>query len=367
MSSTLKLTLAALLTAGMAANGQTPVALKDAFRGCFRVGAALNKGQFDERDARGAAIVRAQFNAISPETILKWESIHPQPDTYRFEEPDRYVAFGEMNHMFIVGHTLVWHERTPSWVFQDGQGNTIGRDALLRRMREHIRTVVGRYKGRIGGWDVVNEALNEDGTLRQSPWLKIIGDDYILKAFEFAHEADPGAELYYNEYELEGKAKRNGAVELIRKLKAQGIPVAAVGLQGHYRLDWPTTEQVEAAIVTLSGLSIKVNVTELDITVLPTAKRQRAAVPAELNPYTNGLPDAVQQALAQRYADLFGLFVKHCGVITRVTFWGVTDDDSWLNNWPVPGRTNYPLLFDRQGRSKPAFDAVIGTAPGNQR
>jgi endo-1,4-beta-xylanase len=342
-----KVMLATLLAA------QTPVALKDAFRDCFRVGAAINQRQFDERDARGDAIIRAQFNTISPENVLKWESVHPKPDTYRFEEPDRYVAFGEKNHMFIVGHTLVWHNQTPEWVFQDDKGGPISRDALLQRMHEHIRTVVGRYKGRVGGWDVVNEALDEKGGLRQTPWLKIIGEDYIAKAFQFAHEADPGAELYYNDYETEGQAKRAGAVELIRKLKAQGIPVAAVGLQGHYRLDSPTVEQVEAAIVAFSGLGIKVNITELDITVLPQAKRQRTVwdpVPAELNPYTDGLPDSVQQALARRYAGLFGVFVKHRGVITRVTFWGVTDGDSWLNGWPVAGRTNYPLLFDRQGR-----------------
>ena len=340
--------------------------LKDAFKDSFRIGAALNQAQFDERDTRGAALVKAQFNTISPENVLKWESIHPKPDTFSFEEPDRYVAFGEKTHMFIIGHTLVWHNQTPAWVFQDDHGAPLDREALLQRMREHIRTVVGRYKGRIGGWDVVNEALNKDGTLRPTPWLKIIGEDYIAKAFEFAHEADPKAELYYNDYSLENEPKRKGAIDLIKKLKAQGVQVTAVGLQGHDKMGWPTLEQQDATIAALSQLGVKVNITELDIDVLPAATRQPGAdvslsveAQGKLNPYAAGLPDSVQQALATRYADLFGVFVKYRGVITRVTFWGVTDGDSWLNNWPVKGRTAYPLLFDRNGQPKPAFHAVV--------
>lgn len=346
--------------------------LKDAFQGSFRIGAALNQAQFDERDTRGAALVKAQFNSISPENILKWESVHPKPDTFSFAEPDRYVAFGEKNHMFIIGHTLVWHSQTPAWVFQDATGAPLDREALLKRLREHIQTVVGRYKGRIGGWDVVNEALNEDGTLRQTPWLRIIGEDYIAKAFQFAHEADPKAELYYNDYSLENEPKRKGAIELIQKLKVQGVQVTAVGLQGHDKMDWPTLEQQDATIAALSELGVKVNITELDIDVLPAAARQPGAdvslsveAQAKLNPYRTGLPDSLQQALARRYADLFGVFVKYRGVITRVTFWGVTDGDSWLNNWPVKGRTAYPLLFDRDGQPKPAFHAVVSV--GNNK
>ena len=347
------------------------VTLKDAFQNAFRIGAALNPAQFEERDARGAALVKAQFNTISPENVLKWEVVHPRADGYRFEPADRYVAFGEKNHMFIVGHTLVWHNQTPPWVFQGSNGQPLDPAALLERLHDHIRTVVGRYKGRIGGWDVVNEALNDDGTLRQTPWLKIIGEDYIAKAFEFAHEADPSAELYYNDYSLENEAKRNGAVALVRKLKAQGVPIRAVGSQEHDKLDSPTAEQVDATIAALAALGVKVNITELDIDLLPRATRQTGAdvslnvvARSTLNPYTEGLPAAVGEQLAKRYADLFAVFLKHRGTITRVTFWGVTDGDSWLNNWPVRGRTAYPLLFDREGKPKPAFDAVIRLAGG---
>jgi endo-1,4-beta-xylanase len=355
-----------LLFAALSAHAQPT--LKDTFQGIFRIGAAVNQSQFSEQDARALPIIKAQFNTISPENVLKWESVHPRSDGYAFDAPDRYVAFGEKNGMFIIGHTLVWHSQTPRWVFQDDKGAPLDRDALLKRMREHILTVVGRYKGRIGGWDVVNEALNEDGTLRKSTWLTIIGEDYLTKAFEYAHEADPKAELYYNDYSVERPAKRDGAVALIKKLQAAGIKVAAIGLQGHDKMDWPTLEDQDAAIAAFEKLGIKVNITEFDIDVLPSATQQRTAdvslsveAQAKLNPYKDGLPDAVQQALAQRYADLFGVFLKHRGTVSRITFWGVTDADSWLNGWPVRGRTSYPLLFDRTGKPKPAFDAVIRT------
>jgi endo-1,4-beta-xylanase len=360
--------MAILLAISSTVSAQTP-SLKDTFKDSFLVGAALNPAQFTEEDARGAALVKAQFNSITPENVLKWERVHPEPDSYSFELPDRYVSFGEKNHMFIVGHTLVWHNQTPAWVFQGENGNPADREALLKRMRDHIHTVVGRYKGRINGWDVVNEALEEDGALRQSPWLKIIGEDYIAKAFQFAHEADPQAELYYNDYNLENEAKLQGALELLRKLQAQGVPISGVGIQGHYHMDKPTNEQVDAAITAFGDLGLKVMVTELDVDVLPLAFQYAGAdvslsaeLEPKLNPYTKGLPRSMQQELAQRYAGLFGVYVKHHGTLTRVTFWGVTDGDSWLNNWPVKGRRNYPLLFDRNGRPKSAFDAVIRAA-----
>jgi endo-1,4-beta-xylanase len=275
------------------------------------------------------------------------------------------VAFGERNGMFVVGHTLVWHSQVPTWVFQDAQGQPLSRDALLARMKEHIQTVVGRYKGRIKGWDVVNEALNEDGTLRETPWLKIIGPDYIAKAFEYAHEADPAAELYYNDYNLDYAAKRDGAVRLVRSLLDRGIPVRAVGSQEHLKLATPTAAAVDSSIRAFAALGVKVNLTELDIDLLPPATRNtgadvsmRAGPAPNLNPYAAGLPDSMQQALAKRYADLFRVYLANQGSIDRITFWGVADADSWLNGWPVPGRTSYPLLFDRQLKPKPAYDRV---------
>ncbi len=346
---------------------QNQTTLKDAFTHDFMIGAALNRRQFYEEDTRGAAIVRTHFNSITPENVLKWGLVHPEPTRYDFKAPDRLVEFGEKHGMFIVGHTLVWHNQTPAWVFQDEKKQPLDRDALLKRMRDHIFTVVGRYKGRIKGWDVVNEALNQDGSMRQSPWFKIIGEDYLVKAFEFAHEADPAAELYYNDYDLELPAKRAAAVELMKKLKAAGVAISGVGLQNHNLMDWPSIADEDATITAFGNLGLKVHITELDVDVLPRTTKPGAdyavdvKVTPKLNPYVEGLPDAVQSALAKRYAELFEVYRKHRDVVERVTFWGVADGDSWLNNWPMRGRTNHPLLFDRAGKPKPAFDAVVNT------
>jgi endo-1,4-beta-xylanase len=346
-------------------------ALKDVFKHDFLIGAALNESQFTPSDKENGEVklIQQQFNSITPKNALKWGAIHPEPNRYNFGPADRYVDFGLRNRMFIIGHNLIWHHQTPGWVFENEKGQPVDRDTLLQRMREHILTVVGRYKGKIKGWDVVNEAVDEDGSLRKSGWLRIIGEDYLVKAYQFAHEADPDAQLYYNEYSTENVLKGAGTIALIKKLQAAGIPMAAVGIQGHYNMSWPACLELGQAIDRFSELGIKVMITELDVDVLPRPSASASADVAntfqsrpELNPYTNGLPDSMQEGLARRYAELFAEFIKHRGQISRVTFWGVTDGDSWLNNWPVRGRTNYPLLFDRQGRPKPAFDSVIAVA-----
>jgi endo-1,4-beta-xylanase len=342
--------------------------LKDTFEDAFYVGVAVNSSQITGADADGDALIVEQFNSITPENVMKWEVIHPRTDAYNFSVADKYVEFGQQHRMFIVGHNLCWHSQTPAWVFKDDKGNPLTRDALLQRLHDHIQTVVGRYKGKVQSWDVVNEALNEDGTMRQSQWQKIIGDDYVVKAFQYAHEADPAAQLNYNDYNLENSAKRKGAIELVKKLKAAGVPIAVVGSQAHLHLSTGSADDEDAAIEELSTAGVKVAITELDIDVLPAAWSQTADVGvkiqenAKLNPYPNGLPPDVQQQLTKRYADLFAVFWKHRDVLNRVTFWGTTDKTSWLNNWPVRGRTSYPLLFDRQGKPKPAFYAVLKVA-----
>jgi endo-1,4-beta-xylanase len=343
--------------------------LKDAYKDDFIVGAAIGENQILGGEPKSLELVAEQFNAISPENCLKWESVHPEADRYDFEQADKYVEFGEKHGMFILGHTLVWHNQTPDWVFEDENGKPISRDALLARMRDHIHTVVGRYKGRIDAWDVVNEAVNEDGTMRQTKWLEIIGPDYLAKAYEYAHEADPDAELYYNDYNEWKQPMRDATVKLIRDLKQGGAKIDGIGMQGHWGLDYPTIDEAEASIAAFANAAGKVMITEIDINNLPSAWEHRqadleadAALRKKLDPYANGLPDAEQAKLANRYREVFALFQKHADKIDRVTFWGVHDGQSWLNDFPVRGRTAYPLLFDRDLRSKPAFDVVIEVA-----
>ena len=342
--------------------------LKDIFKDDFYVGTALSLDQIVGKEPAVLSLVEKHFSSITPENILKWEEVHPAPNRYHFDAADRFVALGEKNKMFIVGHTLVWHHQTPDWVFQDSAGNPLNREALLERMREHIFTVMGRYRGRIHAWDVVNESVTADGQMRKSKWLEIIGEDYVLKAFEFARQADPHAQLYYNDYDNEKPPQTEGVVRLVRNLQSKGVRIDGVGIQGHWFLDQPRIGEIERPIQTLSALGVKVMITELDISALPFyAVDSRAtdlsafdpATQKRYNPYPDGIPDSAQKALADRYTELFALFRKYRGTVSRVTFWAVHDGQSWRNYLPIRGRTDYPMLFDRSCKPKPAFDAVV--------
>jgi endo-1,4-beta-xylanase len=343
--------------------------LKDAFEGKFLVGVALNRSQIYQRNAEEARLIAGQFNAVTAENDMKWMNIHPQKDQFNFEHADKFVALAESNHMFAVGHTLVWHKQLAPWVLKSDDGGEIDSAELINLIKEHIQTIVGRYKGRVNGWDVVNEALDEDGSLKKSEFLKIAGPTFIDKAFQFARAADPGAQLYYNDFNLATPAKRDGAIRLIKDLQRKGIRVDGVGMQAHWGLTHPSLKEIEDAITMFGDIGVQVMFTEMDISVLPTPSRKPTAdvstrfesAPA-LDPYVKGLPDSVQHTLADRYAAIFRLFSKHADKISRVTFWGLHDGVSWKNNFPVRGRTDYTLLFDRQLKPKEAFRAVIDVA-----
>jgi endo-1,4-beta-xylanase len=359
------LALAAALAA-MTTTAFAGPALKDAYKGTFVIGAALNTAQITGRDAKSDEIVVREFSAISPENDLKWERIHPAPDGYNFSLADQYVAFGEANHLFTVGHVLVWHAQTPRWVFQDKLGNPVSKDVLLDRLRSHIFTVVGRYKGKIKAWDVINEVVGDDGKMRRSPWYEIGGEELYVKAFQWAHQADPAAELTYNDYNIENPDKRAEALALVKRLKAAGAPITTVGIQAHYLLGEPDLKLLDETITEFAKLGVKVALTELDIDVLPRPGNGATADVAlslasdpKYNPYVNGVPNDVQQKLTARYAQVFAIALKHKNVIDRVTLWGVTDNDTWHNGWPIRGRTAHSLLFDRTYQAKPAVAAII--------
>lgn len=337
----------------------TKVGLKDVFKDKFFVGAALNAGQITGKDTASIQIIKQHFNTITAENCMKSGPIHPQEDKYNFTQPDQFVEFGLQNNMFIVGHCLVWHSQAPRWIFTDDKGNDVSREVLIARMKSHIHTVVGRYKGKVKGWDVVNEAIMDDGTWRQSKFYKIIGPEFVKLAFQFAHEADPEAELYYNDYSMALAGRREGVVKMVQQLQTEGIRIDGIGMQGHLSMDFPKIEEFEKSIVAFANLGVQVHITEMDISALPSPKNQQGAdvdsrvdYKEELNPYTKGLPEEVEKAHAQRYQDFFDLFVKHQDKIKRVTLWGVQDGQSWKNNFPVPRRTDYALLFDRNYQPK---------------
>jgi len=342
--------------------------LKDAFKGKFDVGAAINKGLFKEKGQPTLRLVADQFNSISPESSLKWGHFNPKPGVYNYTDADAFVEFGQKNKMYVLGHVLFWHNQTPDWVFKDKNGKTLSREQLLKRMRERVRHLAKRYGSRIHAWDVVNEAFMDNGELRDSQWTRIIGDDFIKQAFRIANEELPAnVELLYNDYSMYGKEKRDAVLKMIRELKQKKIRIDGVGMQGHWSVNGDYLPNIEASIVAFSQAGVDVHITELDIDVLPRKAgmwgadvRKRFEGDASMDPYRNGLPEAKQQELAKRYTDLFQLFLKHKDKIKRVTFWGPTDRYSWLNNWPIKGRTSHPLLFDRDRKPKPAFHAVVG-------
>jgi len=350
--------------------GEVPEAsLKDAFADAFLVGAALSREQILGGEPETLALVARQFNALTAENVMKWEKIHPEESRFDWTAPDALVDFATAHGMQVAGHVLIWHQQTPRWVFEDADGNPASRELLLARMERHIDTVVRRYRGRVQCWEVVNEALNDDGSLRQTPWFEIIGEDYIQRAFEYAHRADPEACLYYNDYNLYKPAKRDGANRLVKRLLEQGIPVSGIGLQGHYGMGHPENLQDFAdSIAAVGALGLEAYITEFDLSVLPFPdERSRSAdlsvnleLQAQLNPYADGLPAEVEQRQRERWVALFRVLLEHQDTVARVTFWGVNDGQNWKNNWPMRGRTDYPLLFDRQNRPKPAYYDIIG-------
>ena len=354
-----------------AVSADAPLTLKDAFKDSFTMGVAINQKQFTGQDTNGEALIVSQYNSIAPENVLKWANIHPRAGTngYDFSAADAYVAFGEKHHMLIVGHTLAWHGQTPAWVFRDENGralqatNAADRALLLDRLHEHIQTVVGRYRGRIKIWDVVNEALNDSAELsdtnmlrQRSPWVRILGPEFIVKAFEWAHEADPDAILRYNDYSIENEPKRKRLIALIKMLQEQHVPVMAIGSQTHANLTWPSPELEDEALTDIAKLGLPIHVTELDVNASENGQRNQSAdVSQNAQAPSGGMVSSSNQKLANQYANLFRVFVKHQKDIKLVTLWGVTDRDSWRS-------FGKPLLFDGEWQPKPAFDTVIKEA-----
>lgn len=338
--------------------------LKNVFENDFLIGAALNTNQIMETDSVQKEIVQREFNSLTPENIMKSMLIHPEKDTYDFDLADKFVALAERNKAHVQGHTLVWHSQLSPF-FKEITDSL----EMVEVLTDHINTIVGRYKGKIESWDVVNEALNDDGTLRETVFLKVLGEDYLSLAFNLTQKADPDLELYYNDYSMTNPNKRAGAIKMIKRMQELGTKIDGIGMQGHWDLNSPSIEEIEKSIVEYSELGIQVAITELDVSVIPMPWDFSGAdvnVKFEsgdptMNPYPEKLPDSISEKLAKRYEDIFNLFLKHKDKISRVTFWGVNDGDSWKNDWPIQGRTNYPLLFDRDNNKKAAYFSVINT------
>ena len=339
--------------------------LKEALEDRFYIGTALNAWQIMGRQPQELELVKNHFNSIVAENIMKSGRLQPEEGKFEFDLADKFVEIGEANDMHIHGHTLIWHSQAPEWFFTDEEGNEVSKEELTKRMKDHIETVVGRYKGRIDSWDVVNEAIEDDGSFRKSKFYKILGKDFIKLAFKFAHEADPEAKLYYNDYSMSKPGKRQGVVDMVKELKAEGIPIDGIGMQGHIGMSHPELSEMEKSIEAFGALG-KVSISELDLSVLPSPWGDAGAEISKnfeyddkMNPFPEELPEDVSRQFTDRYMEFFKLFLKHQDKIERVTLWGVNDGNSWKNNWPVRGRKDYPLLFDRDNQPKPIVNAII--------
>lgn len=358
--------IATVLLSSCSKKSSQTIGLKNSIKENYLIGTALNTPQILQEDSLAIKIVQKHFNSIVAENCMKSEVIQPKEGKFDFSLSDKFVEFGEKNNMFIIGHTLIWHSQAPEWFFVDENGNDVSRDVLIERMRKHIYAVVGRYKGRVHAWDVVNETIMEDGTFRDSKLVQIIGKDFVKLAFQFAHEADSDAELYYNDYSMAIPAKRNGVTKMVKELIEAGVRIDGIGMQAHSSITKPDMKEFEKSIVEFSKLGVNVMITELDISVLPFPDLNVGADVAksyefkkELNPYPNSLPDSINNQLRDRYVEFFKLFNKHSDKLTRVTLWGVHDKQTWRNYWPIAGRTDYPLLFDRNRKAKSAVQAII--------
>jgi len=375
-----KHTLGLLLLAGSlsvnAAQGQDPApatALKNTFADSFKMGVAVNQDIVTGKNAAAQSIIAKQFNTVTLENAMKAEVIYPQQGKIDFSGADAFIDFAKQNNMFTVAHTLVWHNQTPDWFFTNSKNEPNTPAEQLEQMRKHIELVAGRYKNKVDAWDVVNEVIADDGSYRPTVWVNRVGDgDTMVKAaFKYAQQYSPSTELYYNDFNAWRPEKRDGIIRMIKMLQKEGIRIDGIGIQAHWGLNFPKMQYIEQAIDAYAALGIKVMITELDIDVLPLTKEgqitgtdmmkpqfQLEEFETYLDPYKNGLPSDVEAQLNARYKALFELFYAKRDKIDRVTFWGLHDGMSWKNDYPIPNRTNYPLLWDRNLNPKPVIKTI---------
>lgn len=343
--------------------------LAAAYEEHFKIGAAIDLNSYKTHEA----ILKRHFNSIVTENEMKFESLQPEPNQFTFETADAMIKFARDNGMATRGHALIWHRQTPDWVFQNEQGERASPEELRQRMRDHIFTVMQHFKGKVDAWDVVNEAIMDDGSMRtdqeesddqKSAFYGILGEAYIEEAFRLAREADPDAKLFYNDYYNYIPARRDAIYNMVKNLQEKGVPIDGVGLQAHLNTEpstnpehqsyHQTIENLEKAIQMYASLGLEVHITELDVSVYIGGNKYEQKDFYTSETFSNEL----QAKQAQRYKELFAMFRRNSDAITSVTFWGIADDNTWLSEFDS-GRQDFPMLFDINHQPKPAFNAVV--------
>lgn len=326
-------------------------ALHERFKGIFKIGAAVNTGTL----RREGDFIAKHYNSITAENQMKFGEIHPEEERYAFEAADEIIDFAVRNRIAVRGHTLVWHNQTSDWVFQAPEGGTVSKELLLARLKKHIQTVMGRYRGLTYAWDVVNEAVEDktDEYMRKTKWLEILGEDYLRHAFEMAHEADPNALLFYNDYNETEPTKRDKIYKLVRSLVEKDVPIHGIGMQGHWNIYGPSLDEIRQAIELYASLGLQLHVTELDLSMFKHEDKR-----TDLKEPTPEMLELQER----RYEEIFGLFREYKSHITAVTFWGAADNYTWLSDFPVRGRKNWPMLFDEHLTPKGSFWRIVEQA-----
>jgi endo-1,4-beta-xylanase len=328
--------------------------LKDFYSDFFYVGASVTPSNLDPVSGE-RGIIDVEFNSLTAENVMKMGPLHPKENEYYWTDADKIVNFAVSKGYKMRGHTLCWHRQTPSWIFKAADGSEVSKELLLKRLENHIKEVVTRYKGKVYAWDVVNEVIDDNisKVYRESPWYLICGEEYIEKAFIWAHEADPDALLFYNDYSTENPVKRDKIFNMLKGLKEKGVPVHGIGLQGHWSIGWPSEKELRDAIEKYRTLGFEIQVTELDISVYNSSEDFSVRVAGD-----DAFTTEREEKQIEKYRMIFDVFRDYKGVITSVTFWNVSDRRSWLDNFPVPKRKNYPLLFGQNYERKKAYGAV---------
>lgn len=329
--------------------------LKDYYQAYFPMGVAVSPYSLD--DSATVKLILSQFSSLTAENAMKMGPIHPHQDTFRWEPADKIVAFAEQHGLKLRGHTLCWHSQAPDWMFVEGDSQRVSKDTLLARLENHIAAVAGRYSGKIYAWDVVNEAISDapDEFYRNSIWYEVCGEEYIAKAFEYARKYDPAAKLIYNDYNVFDSAKCEKIYQMVKSMREKGVPIDGVGLQGHWSVYGPSEDQLRRTLDRLSGLGVELQITELDISIYQKEGTRREKRDTDIDVFT---PELGQRQI-DTYDMIFRVFRDYKDAITSVTFWNISDKHSWLDNFPVRGRKDYPLLFDQDHQPKKAYNAVV--------
>lgn len=329
--------------------------LKAYYDSYFPIGVAVSPRALKTDEA---SLIKREFNSITPENAMKMGPIHPKENEYFWADADSIVAFAQRNKLKVRGHTLCWHNQTPKWIFTDANGDTVSKAILLQRLKDHITSVVSRYKGKIYAWDVVNEVISDKTRefYRPSAWYKICGEEYIARAFQYAHEADPDAMLFYNDYNEIDPVKQEKILKLVTDLKKAGVPIHGIGLQAHWAVNEPSRDQLESTLSSFAKSGLAMQITELDVSVY---RKEHSARDKRSEDENTTFTTEKEQKQLEVYKMCFELFRKYKQSITGVTFWNISDRSSWLDNFPVKNRKDYPLLFDKDLNPKPVYQEVV--------